>query len=322
MSQIATKQISNVLYTIFNNNTACVGDITKSTKPTAFQECPKEPPELEIQETVEYNGALYTVTSLYKCAFYRCELKSLKLPNTIKYIGNNAIDLCLMKTEFQLPNFLEMIGEYGLSNHRYMSINIPKSLSSIGKGAFAYNGLLETIKVDPENKYFNTDGQGILYDSRFKYLIQAPAVLTELTIPETVIKIYASALTNLKIEELVIPVSVKKIDAGLASFCSKLKRVYIRGNIKPFIEGNYFQNDQLDLFSYSGALPLHMNIFQDIEVKNIVVCHGYQGYNVSQRNFQINEYCQSYPIDKTLCYCKHHYCVSLFLSFISIWCII
>ena len=310
-----------VLYTIFNNYTATVGDIQKTINQTAFNICPSNKPSVKINETVEYKGEKYEVISLYERAFYKCKLSGISFPKTIKYIGNNAIDLCEITSEIVFPDSLLSIGHYGLSNYRGKSITIPKNVQFIGEGAFAYNSNLQTIKVDSTNKYFKIDNQSVLYDAHFKKIIQAPAKLTEITIPETVLEIKSAALSNMRINKLIIPIPVRKINPGFASFCGNLKQVYFRGNIKFAKDGDYFRNVKLDILSYFGTLPIETNFLQDDEVQQIVVCHGYLGKTVSRREFTVSEHCQSYPLDKTYCFYKK--CYTFYYSlFTYILCIV
>ena len=303
LDKITTKD--GIIYTVFDNYTACVGDIESKSDQTALNECPSNPPSYEILSSVTYNKNEYEVISLYKKAFYNCKLSKLTLPNTIKYIWESAIDLCYIENEIKLPDNLEQIARYALSNARYKTFTVSANLKTIGDGAFAYNPNLETIKIDPNNKLFALDGQGILYDKNYKQLYQVPSAKTEhVIIPPTVTEIRAASFASSKITELIIPVTVKTINAGLASLCTNLKRVYILGNIKAIDVYTYFLNDKLELLSYQGTLPFQKNILETATVDKITVCKGYKGINVAGRSFIIDQQCFSYPLDKTCFYCQ------------------
>lgn len=64
-----------------------------------------------IPEKVNYNGFLYTVTSIGESAFYNCpDLTSITIPNSVTSIGRNAFAYCTGLTSITIPNSVITIG--------------------------------------------------------------------------------------------------------------------------------------------------------------------------------------------------------------------
>jgi len=89
--------------------------------------------KLVIPGTLKISGKIYTVTSIYREAFFdHTELTSIELPNTLKTIGLNAFRGCTGLTSIELPETLETIelaafwGCTGLT-----SIELPNSVTTI-----------------------------------------------------------------------------------------------------------------------------------------------------------------------------------------------
>ena len=306
-----------IAYTLYSDQTAVVGNISKLTVPSAVTSCDLiADKEITIPSYIDYDNNQYTVTYLGNNAFKNCHISSIKFPDTLRHIGFSAIDLCWTESKIIIPNNIESIDSWAFASNSMTEWNIPRNVKFIGQGVFSYNKNLQTITVDSKNQYFKVY-DGILYDIQMKKLIQAPASLSTITIPDSVNEIYSAAFTHCSIKELIIPVSVKKIHQGLFSFCHELKYVYILGNIIPVEDYSYFVDVELLQFNYSGSLIINTNIFVNNIPQIISVCQGYQGESLSNHSIIFNQYCHSYPLEKTIL-CQQYNNIHLYLIFINL----
>ena len=295
MSFEAIYKDKTIVYTLFTNKTAVVGDVTSTGNSVAVEDCNQiYGSTVEIPSKVLYKSNEYTVFSLYKKAFYRCTLENIKLPETIKYLGASCLDICNTENKVVFPDSIESIGSFAFATNKNKTIYIPKNVAFISSGAFSFNLILEEIVVDNQNTFYKTDSQGILYNREMTQLIQAPTTLNSIKIPETVQYVFGGSLAYCKISEVIFPVSVKKIDIKAISLCNSLKKVYIYGNVK--ISEVQTQGTSLDLFFYHGTLSINSDIFEDNVPNSIVVCHGYNGEKLGTHPYT-TEKCPSHPIE-------------------------
>lgn len=92
-------------------------------------------PDQIIPETITQEGNTYTVTKIADNAFNRITwLRSIQIPNTVKYIGESAFESCL-----ELKSFY-----------------VPKSVTHIGLRAFINCDNLTSIVVDEENPVYDS----------------------------------------------------------------------------------------------------------------------------------------------------------------------
>lgn len=135
------------------------------------------------------------------------EVTEVRLPSTIRYIGDSAFNSC----------------------ENLKTIHIPASLESIGDFVFTKCNALTDIRCDSDNPYFSV-ADGVLYNKDKTELLYAPAVVS-LTVPSTVTTIGLYAFYhNYNIKSLTIPASVTEIKEGAFGDCTALSGITIEDN--------------------------------------------------------------------------------------------
>ena len=150
------------------------------------------------------------MTSIGDKAFYNCSsLQAIVIPDSVTSIGNEAFKYC----------------------DSLQSIQIPKSVTDIGKSAFAYTGL--TSVVLPEG--IESINMGTFADCRNLRHVQLPKTLRTIeqgafggsglraiTIPEGVTEIGMGAFFNSRIQRVIIPSTIRKIEDQVGSFAGEV----------------------------------------------------------------------------------------------------
>ena len=92
--------------------------------------------ELVIPRTIEG----YTVQSIDSYAFLSCiDLKSVKIPNSVTFIGDYAFCNCVDLTSVTIPIGVTDVGDYAFLNCiNLKSITIPSTVTNIGQYAFGF----------------------------------------------------------------------------------------------------------------------------------------------------------------------------------------
>lgn len=108
-----------------------------------------------IPETVEYGGKTYQVVAIannsYYGVFYNTHdnIKHIKLPKSLKILGDQALYNCANLQEINLPESVDSIGEHAMYNCKSLkSLTIPAKVTGIGNYAFANNDSLTVLYVE------------------------------------------------------------------------------------------------------------------------------------------------------------------------------
>ena len=99
-----------------------------------FTDAHKNDESVVIPETVNYNNRTYAILTVK--GFGNSKLSSVKLPQSLKTIGEMAFDGCSNLKEIEIPNGIETIGSTAFRNCALTSLVIPESVKSIADYAF------------------------------------------------------------------------------------------------------------------------------------------------------------------------------------------
>ena len=105
--------------------------------------------DLVIPSTIEYNGEVYTVNEVASKAFYKfTDIRSIKLPETIKTIGSSAFGYCTYLKEINIPEGVANIGSQAFYVCKSLtSLKLPSTLEKIEYGTFMDCVLMTKINI-------------------------------------------------------------------------------------------------------------------------------------------------------------------------------
>lgn len=174
--------------------------------------------DIQIPESIRYNGELYTVTSIADGAFEGSKISSIKIPNSVTSIGENAFAYC----------------------DSLISITIPNSVNSIGDWAFAYCNALTSITIP--------DG----VTSIGAWMFYSCDSLTSVVLPNGVTSLEKACFSKCRaLSSITIPLSLTSIGSMAFYNCKSLSSIAIPQNVKS-IGGNAFYG--VANIIYSGSL--------------------------------------------------------------------
>lgn len=209
----------------------------------------------EIPEKATIDGIEYTIVGI-KNDFFRNmpNLKSVRLPSTLKTIGDSAFINCTELIEIEIPEGVTEIGENAFCKCESLkTVKLPDSLTIIETAAFEDCTSLKSIKI-PNNvttikafTFYNCislsyvtlpDKLTALEDSVFgrcfminklvlpdalrsihKYAFIKTTTSVEYNWPAEVKEIPSDFFKGLTIEKITIPEGVEKIDDGALKYC-------------------------------------------------------------------------------------------------------
>lgn len=93
--------------------------------------------DIVIPAEFNTNNTRYFVQEIGPCAFQYCNITSISLPNSIRYIDQNAFNGCILLKSIDIPDNVESIATTAFNNCRYLeNVKIGKKLKTIADDAF------------------------------------------------------------------------------------------------------------------------------------------------------------------------------------------
>ena len=114
-----------------------------------FTDAHKNDESVVIPEMVNFNNRTYTILTVK--GFGSSKISSVKLPQSLKTIGNSAFYGCSKLKEIEIPNGIETIKSDAFGSCGLSSVVIPTSVKKIESFAFEYNrSLMEVFFLGSE----------------------------------------------------------------------------------------------------------------------------------------------------------------------------
>ncbi len=188
----------------------------------------------------------YYVTAIGDSAFYNKTITSIKIPESVKYIGNFAFGYCTLLNNIIIPEGIEIIGDYAFAACAIRQLALPSTVGYIGEGAFGQCSNLATLTIAEANPYFAVLN-GVLYDKDITKLICFPAGLINASaLPVTLTQIGSSAFFGcFNLSTIVIPQNVTVIGNLAFAYCGSMTAVELPSGLISV---------GADAFAYCGSL--------------------------------------------------------------------
>lgn len=190
-----------------------------------------------------------SVTIIDESGFASCKsLKNISIPNNVTYIGQYAFARCNSLTQIDISDSVSTIDECAFEECQNLRIiNIPSSVSNM-EYAILHCPKLTKISVDPQNKAYSTDENGVLFNKSKTILKVFPSGsgLNVYEIPSSVTLINYSAFyeaTSLK--TVMIPDSVTTIDSNAFSYCRGLESISIPDSVQSIGADSFCECEKL-----------------------------------------------------------------------------
>ncbi len=218
---VIPSSVKSIEYIAFYNCTALTNIVIPNGVATigagAFAQC-SQLESVEIPESVKTIGA---------GAFYNCiALESVEIPSTVKVINAGTFYGCISLDSVEIPDGVTTIGSYAFADCVLLeNVEVPESVINVGNNAF---GNVEYVK--------QTEKDGLIYlgSEKNEYLLLVGVSDTSITIAEvdSNCKYIKSQAFNdcTALENVVIPSSVVAIAENAFGACTKIEKVYYKGN--------------------------------------------------------------------------------------------
>lgn len=262
---------------------------------------------ITIPQTVEHDGATFTVTALSASAFESCTtVTNLTLPPTIRSIGSYCFYDCRFTT-LQLPDSLRTIEDHAFLYSSVTALHLPAAFEGYGECAFWARNLT-SITVDEDNPYYRSI-DGWLYSKDSLTLCVVPVAetgtinvpsfvkhigfqafsfnsrATSVSLPEGIVSIGDFAFNCCSVvNNIVIPSTVTSIGLCPFSYCPQLTNLTIASG------NTHYVLDGLMLYSagYDTLVSCHKSGATVTLNPNVKVVGGFEN-NTWVRNIAIPE---------------------------------
>ena len=190
--------------------------------------------DIVIPEKVSYNNITFDVIGIGDHAFSNSSIKSISIPNSVRYIGFGAFAYAYSIKAITLPEGLLSIGAAAFRDTYIIEMTIPNSVKELGTTMFYYCNNLKTV-VLPED--ITEIPEDMFYG--------CPA-LVRVDIPSSVKVIGSSAFMGTpKLAECTLPAGLESLGA-YSFYHSGISSITIPDGVTVLGEGTFYKCQNLE----------------------------------------------------------------------------
>lgn len=171
--------------------------------------------DIVIPSHILWEGESYSVEEIQSGAFHSCAMTAVKIPGTVKHIGNNAFANMVKVAKIEIPHSVVELGAAVFHDSPELrEVYIPNSVTKIGGGCFANCPKLTVVELPKIVKHFDR-GQ-----------FENCTSLRTVTLPENLTQIKERMFLNCpNLTQIVIPKGVKTIASMAFNSCTALTSI-------------------------------------------------------------------------------------------------
>ena len=215
----------------------------------SFERCSRLE-EVVVGEEQQWPYNSSNLESIDNFAFFRCEsLKTVKLNETLRYIGSEAFCCCTSLEEIDLPYTVTIIGDSCFSScSNLRKIIIPKGVHGIEKNTFKGCRRLKEVTLQEGLTYIE---KGAFFDCK---------ELNTLHLPSTIKKIGESAFSGcVSLKTINLPEGLESIDDFAFENCRNLVSLKLPSTLKKIGDKVFFYCESIEKIS----IPVDLEIKKD-----------------------------------------------------------
>lgn len=210
-----------------------------------------------------------SITAIEKHAFGACNgLESIVLPKGVKEIGEDAFNGTFLMTDITLPEGLTTIGKRALMSIRVPTLLIPKSVTSIGAGAFHPD---TTVIISEDNPVFSIIGNCLIQGDTIvmgfpNCVIPDDSSITTIgedafrwsdisisSLPQNIKYIHKNAFTGCdKITEMILHEGIEVCD-GAFQYCNRLTSITLPKSLTALPGSELMECYALKTITFNGS---------------------------------------------------------------------
>lgn len=173
-------------------------------------------------------------------------IRNVTIADGIKYIGDNAFGLCTQLRTIKLPQTLRRIGEGTFAEcDNLFDIDLGNSLEVIGPKAFLGCYSLQTISLPKTLKYIE------------RYAFACCSALSRVSFPSSLIEIGSHAFEGAhNLKTVVFNEGLVKIGSGAFANCSSLYSVVLPKTLEDIGDNIIDENQSVTFYVYPGSYGL------------------------------------------------------------------